>query len=138
MSAKYNISTQDGYDQLRKVWQRERAATQMTIGKMINILKMMPPDAPVPSLDPHSYRGYYDDLAFDPTIEKITVETALKILTEGCLGKTFSGYKGGDYVMGLETPVWWAEYGREGMRIMGFNEDGSFKLASDDDEPLIH
>lgn len=38
------------------------------------------------------------------------------------IGKTFTGYKGGDFVMGKNTPVWLAEY-----------SNSSFKL---DDKPI--
>jgi len=40
------------------------------------------------------------------------------------MGKVFQGYKGGDYVMGALTPVWVAEYGCYGERIMSIIETG--------------
>ena len=47
-------------------WQRERAETQMTLGKMIDILETMDANTQIDGIDhPHSYRGYYDDLAFE-------------------------------------------------------------------------
>ena len=40
--------------------------TQLTLGHLIDELEEMLPDATVPDLrHPHSYRGYYDDLAFE-------------------------------------------------------------------------
>lgn len=32
-------------------------------------------------------------------------------LCERCLGKSFTGYKGGDFIMGKSTPVWVSQYG---------------------------
>ncbi len=63
---------------------------------------------------PHSYRGYYADLAFeasgdwrlDPAVDEI----------DGCLGRTFEGYKGGDFTMGEDAPLWLSGYG-EASRI---------------------
>jgi hypothetical protein len=54
----------------------------------------------------HSYRGYYADLAFRPTGDPISVRKFLHLLTKKCLNKTFHGYKGGEFVMGPDTPLW--------------------------------
>lgn len=64
---------------------------------------------------PHSYRGYYRDLAFEP-IYNISVEEMLKCAKEA-LGSTYSGYKGGDYTMSEYTEVWLANYGDTGETI---------------------
>ncbi len=56
-----------------------------------------------------SYRGYYEDIAFDP---KIGVRLSEMIKSaEEANGKTFGGYKGGSYTMNLGSRVWIAEYG---------------------------
>lgn len=56
------------FDGLSAEWQRERAETQMTLGQLIEILESMPADTEIRGLNcPHSYRGYYYDLAFEPT-----------------------------------------------------------------------
>lgn len=59
---------------------------------------------------PHSYRGYYDRVAFEPVRKPMTVEFMLAA-AKGALGKTFRGYKGGDYLMDENTPVHLASYG---------------------------
>ena len=52
-------------DGMSAQWQRERAETQMTLGKLIAALEAMPPDTEIANIhNPHSYRGYYSDLAF--------------------------------------------------------------------------
>ncbi len=63
-----------------------------------------------------SYRGYYDHLAFgfrEATMDKpaMTAEELLKLMVEETLGKTFQGYKGGDYVMDENTKLWVANWG---------------------------
>jgi hypothetical protein len=71
--------------------------------------------APLPiipgSLD--SYRGYYEQLAIEPEMggdgKKVTVEEFLKRLEEA-VGATFTGYKGGEFTMDRDTPIWIAEY----------------------------
>lgn len=63
----------------------------------------------------HSYRGYYDQLAFQP-VENTTVGAMLRAAKEA-LGKTYTGYKGGEYAMGEWTDVWLANYGDTGESI---------------------
>lgn len=86
----------------------------MTLGELIQRLKEAPRDFRVPFgfHEPHSYRGYYDQLAFEPTTN-VTVGEMLDA-AESALGETFTGYKGGDYTMGEYTDVWIAHYGECG------------------------
>lgn len=62
--------------------------------------------------EPMSYRGYYDELAFDP-VEETTFGDMLRY-AKSALGQTFTGYKGGDFKMEEYTPCWIAPYGRGG------------------------
>ena len=55
---------------------------------------------------PHSYRGFYEQLAFVPA-ENVAVGTLLKTARDA-LGSTFTGWKGGDYRMSESTTVWFA------------------------------
>ena len=64
---------------------------------------------------PHSYRGFYDELAFVPA-ENVTIGSMLECAREA-LGKTYTGYKGGCYKMGEYTNVWLAEWGSTGEPI---------------------
>lgn len=83
----------------------------MTLGDLIAYLKKEDKEKVVPKgfNNPHSYRGYYDELAFEPA-ENITVGEMLKA-AEGALGQTFTGYKGGEYTMGEYTEIHLANYG---------------------------
>lgn len=113
-----------------QVKQEADAAGQMTLGAFIAALSKLPPDKRIcfgfASLYPRSflsYRGYYDHLALDFDGERsITVE-GLLAKAKDALGATFDGYKGGDFLMNEDTPLWAGEYGRSGgSRIVGLQE----------------
>jgi hypothetical protein len=71
-----------------------------------------------------SYRGYYSDLAFEPSESGETVASLLN-RCQAAMGEVFQGYKGGDYVMGRNTPLWIANYGSCGPRLMALVEKDS-------------
>jgi hypothetical protein len=106
------------FDTMSKISMDERSTYHVTLGEMINALidvdhnkRVVLSDAPDAGLGrPMSYRGYYSDLAFDPTDGPTTVG---KLLAECNVanGNTFEGYKGGEYAMGKDTPLWVAGYG---------------------------
>jgi len=83
----------------------------MTLKELIETLEKADPNKVVPLgfRRPHSYRGYYTDLAFAPA-KNITVGEMLAC-AQSALGKTFDGYKGGEYTMSEYTTVWLAEWG---------------------------
>ncbi len=119
-------------DGMSAQWQRERAETQMTLGKMIAALESMPIDAEIEGIsEPHSYRGYYSDLAFETIEGKTKVADALT-MCRATMGQVFEGYKGGDFVMGALTPLWLASYGCCGNKIMAIKEDGTFEQEEDE------
>ncbi|GAB7044878.1 hypothetical protein [Catenuloplanes indicus] len=64
---------------------------------------------------PHSYRGFYEQLAFEP-IENTTVGAMLDAACEA-LDATYEGYKGGTYRMDSLTECWLAEYGSTGEQL---------------------
>ena len=109
--------------------QRERAATQLTLGALIAALEKMPADAQVANLrDPDSYRGYYDDLYFE---RHDGTRPAAELLVEcnAAMGQVFTGYKGGDFVMGALTPLWVASYGTTGDKLMALHAGGELETA---------
>lgn len=83
----------------------------MTLGELIERFERLDPSMVFKYgiTHPHSYRGYYDQLAFEP-ISDSKVSTMLDLSREA-VGKTYTGYKGGDYTMDLSTEVNIAEYG---------------------------
>lgn len=120
-------------DGLSAQWQRERAATQLTLGALIAALEAMPADAQVANLrDPGSYRGYYSDLYFE---RHDGTRPAAELLAEckAAMGQVFTGYKGGDFVMGALTPLWISTHGHSsGTKIMMVRAGGEVETAQDD------
>lgn len=122
-------------DMMNKQMEHERAATQMTLGELISTLRAFHPDTAVAGVtaEADSYRGYYSDLAFEPG--NTTVEDLLQT-AESALGQVFEGYKGGEFVMTKVTPLWCANYGDCGLRVMaitGSDQEGlTVELAEDE------
>jgi len=119
-------------DGMSAQWQRERSETQMTLGKLIAALEAMLEGAEVANLNSaHSYRGYYSDLAFEKG-EGTRPAAALLAECKAAMGQVFCGYKGGDFVMGALTPVWVAEYGCCGLKLMALHAGCETETAEDD------
>ena len=53
----------------------------------------------------HSYRGSYDHLAISYSPFQLSLETFLAEL-KGAVGQVFTGWKGGQFVMDENTPIW--------------------------------
>jgi len=63
-----------------------------------------------------SYRGYYQCLAVEKADFPVTTEAMINTLRDA-IGKTFTGYKGGEFLMDEDAGVFYAEYGRTGPPI---------------------
>jgi hypothetical protein len=76
------------------------------LGGIITRLEQEDPNRvlPIGFANPHSYRGYYCDLAFDP-VRDITIGDMLTA-ARSALGATFEGWKGGDNLMTETTDCW--------------------------------
>lgn len=59
---------------------------------------------------PHSYRGYYEQLAFEPS--GCTTAGDMLAYARSAVGSVFEGYKGGEYQMGLDTKCHIASYSK--------------------------
>lgn len=79
---------------------------QLDLGELITTLEAADPDKVVPfGFDnPHSYRGYYHDLAFEIATD-VTV-AAMLADARSALHATYEGWKGGDYTMDEDSDVW--------------------------------
>jgi hypothetical protein len=62
-----------------------------------------------------SWRGAYPELAlsFQSEGDEMKLSTFIEMLKDA-IGRTFEGYKGGDFTMSRHTPVWVANYGNSG------------------------
>lgn len=126
---------QELIDELSKGWRAQRSLSQMTLGRFISELEELPQDKEIENIClPHSYRGYYSDLALKKESGTRTVGSLLEELKSKCLGQTFTGYKGGDFYMDENTPMWIAEYGSCGVKIMNIEEGEKLSLSTQDDD----
>lgn len=116
-------------DMLGSAGRQSRKGYHLTLGAAIEALEKEPAEAKLVfdsgggPYGPHSYRGYYSDLAFK-TGEDTTVGAFLRDC-RASLGETFEGYKGGDFPMDAETPLWASTYGTSsGIAIVGLINTG--------------
>lgn len=81
------------------------------LGDLIARLEREDPARVVPLgfANPHSFRGHYMELAFEP-VRDISVGDMLAA-ARSALGETFQGWKGGDYTMHEHTSCWIAQRG---------------------------
>ena len=79
-------------DAFSRGMEEQRAGSQMTLGALIAELETFDPKRLVQGFGkPHSYRGYYEDLAFEPSEETMEVRLLLDVC-RGCMGQVFEGY----------------------------------------------
>ena len=114
---------------------------QLSIGTLIEKLSEIPIDQkdnpPViifdfcrsypTSID--SWRGIYSELALDhnqnySSKKPMALPDFIEML-KNCDGATFTGYKGGEFTMSLETPIWVDNYGQSTRTaVVGVMNDG--------------
>lgn len=111
------------------------ASDQMTLGQIIDACKAIPArdDLQIVVFDfeyarPtsfNSWRGIYAELAITFSLEGHISLRDFIALADGADGDTFTGYKGGEFTMTRETPVWVANYGNAGSTaVVGVYDDG--------------
>lgn len=90
------------------------------LGQLIEILERHPREQRVVMGfgSAHSYRGIYEDLAFEPTADTTVGE--MLDHAKSALGCTFQGYKGGEYLMTEYTECWIANHGESGGQMIGY------------------
>lgn len=83
-----------------------------------------------------SYRGYYQHLAMAESVGRQMAAVAFYNVLSNQLGKTFQGYKGGDYVMEEDCLLFVAEYGKTGQQVGGVavNDEGITYLVQLDED----
>lgn len=118
-------------DTLGSLGRDTRGQYHLTLGKLVDSLIGLPSDLSVvfdfdgsAPTNPHSYRGYYSDLAFESADSAPLVEEFLTVCNS-TLSSTLTGYKGGDFIMDERTPLWASEYGTcSGRAILAIEERG--------------
>lgn len=125
---------QDFIDNYLKELRQERSATQLTLGEFISELEKHPPETPIINIgEPHSYRGYYSDLAFEKREGVRSVGELLEELKNECLNHTFEGYKGGDFIMNEDAPLWIADYGSTGDKMIEITNGDILSISTQSD-----
>jgi len=131
---------QDLINKLTEGWKAERSLTQLTLGDAIQKLEDAPCvlikfDTGSNPLSADSYRGYYSDLAISEGESDVSTKE-LYITLSNAINRTFFGYKGGDFFMDKSTPLWMAEYGDCGRKVMDIIVDNgkAIILTEEDDE----
>lgn len=110
-------------DSMSALDRKTRASYHLTLGAAIEALSAVDPAMTVTTSrgggvgEADSYRGYYADLALAHVADKGTAAELLATL-KAALNNTFTGYKGGDFVMDANTPLWAAGYGDCGPAIV--------------------
>ena len=109
------MSLQGFMDAIGEQGRQDRSKYHLTLGELIARLEAIAVSKPDMAVEldfqpwglsnPDSYRGYYSDLAFEPTEKLLTVKKFLEVC-KGALNKTFEGWKGGDFKMTADTPLW--------------------------------
>lgn len=89
----------------------------MTLSELIEALNAEDPTRTVPRgfAEPHSYRGFYQDVAFEPA-DDVTICSMLTCARDA-LGTTYEGYKGGEYTMRDDTYCWISWHGTTGQEL---------------------
>lgn len=94
---------------------------QLKLGQLIELLEAVP-DRTLPvtfeglpgnsTLCLHSWRGFYEELAvdFELTNEITNIDEFITLLNRA-IGTHFSGWKGDEFLMDEETPLWVATFG---------------------------
>lgn len=110
------------FDALSENDRRTRSRYHLTLGRLVDALAEAS-DSHQVVLDvqggparPHSYRGYYSDLAFE--VGDVTTVAEFRAVCRSTVGSTFECYKGGEYVMGADTPLWVSSYGDDSGRAV--------------------
>ncbi len=99
----------------------ETTSSPNTIGGILAALDMIDGNAPMYMPEIMTYRGYYDRLGLDITDASLMTVEAVRDSLQTCIGKTFKGYKGGDFTMSADSLVHVADYGKTGEQVHGIN-----------------
>jgi len=95
---------------------------QITLGELIQALYLIDENAEIDLASPHSYRGYYNELALEPRWSKAWI---LREELETIIDTELTGWKGGEFLMESSTPVWVAYEGSTGQQLIDIGIRGN-------------
>lgn len=124
-----------------------KTSSQLTLGEIILKLegiknKKLPVIFDVEKYYPvgiDSWRGSYYELAleYEKNGEPMLLGDFIKMLKK-IIGKTLTGYKGGNFLMGKITPVWVANYGEvKGFRIDDYKDTAVIDVLKGENKVII-
>jgi hypothetical protein len=98
----------------------------LNLGQLITELNKFPKEyfvefdfARLVPLEFGSYRGYYEHLYIGFSDEKSPMSVGLFLSSaKEAVGKTFTGYKGGNYKMTTKTTLWVANYSHSSSTVI--------------------
>jgi len=115
-----------------------------TLNDLVNALLQVNPDSPLtfryfgtPSLRFVSYRGYYQDLAVTSGETDVVTVNEFIFALHKAVGKTYVGWKGGDFVADFDSPIWVvydASNVGEFVTEVTVESDGSIIIESESDD----
>lgn len=133
------MNLQKMMDAISDADRRTRSCYHVTLGKAIELTEKAP-DSYIVVFDYNnhspgremSYRGYYSDLSFEPENEEPKTVSEFEHQLKQALDQEYTGYKGGEFRMGADTPLWVATYGTTGRAIVGHRMigDGVLELLT--------
>jgi hypothetical protein len=96
---------------------------QLDLGELVDLLKAIYTEhpgriAPFGFRNPHSYRGDYSQLAFEPACNVPVAD--MLTYARFALGATYQGWKGGDFTMTKSTACWLAREGESAAETIGW------------------
>lgn len=111
------------FDMMGNIARDTRKEYHICLGDFLDILRMADPEELIPLANPHSYRGYYSDLALEPVDdEPIKIWQLINQLSD-VIDTELTGWKGGEFLMSADTPIWVAPEGTTGAALVGFNPE---------------
>ncbi len=118
-------------DMMGNIARDTRKDYHVCLGDFLDMLRMADPEALIPLTSPHSYRGYYSDLALEPTPgAPIKVWQLINQLSD-VIDTELTGYKGGEFLMSADTPIWVSHYGTTGSALVAFDPETITILTKD-------
>lgn len=133
------IDMQKLVDMMGDASRQTRSEYHLTLGKAIEFIAKAPRSYVVvfdnnnqsPG-EEMSYRGYYSDLSFETNDGEPKTVDEFDHQLNHALDQEYTGYKGGEFPMGPDTPLWQSSYGTTGRAIVGIRttDEGTVELVT--------
>lgn len=109
-----------------------KMAMQMDLGTLVDTVRNAPKGTIVVTdtgesvSNPHSYRGYYEQASIEPSSTGQTLSEDFAAELDAFIDTEAEGWKGGEFYMDSDTPVWISPEGTyTGRALVGIEMDGN-------------